>query len=163
MSKVERKKQQVIEKVAQHLVVNGLTDVGLRTLAAVSDTSDRMLIYYFGTKDALLGEAMQVLAATLAQQLDAALGEHRRPAATLLQEVAALSGSPDFMPVIQLWFEIVGLAVRGQSPYAENAAAVAANWHAWVASRIEEEEQATAVFAQIEGRLMVSLIGMKLE
>lgn len=41
--------------------------------------SDRMLIYYFETKDALIGEVLQAIVAGLAAQLDLLLGEHKRP------------------------------------------------------------------------------------
>ncbi|MCB0035085.1 MAG: helix-turn-helix transcriptional regulator, partial [Anaerolineales bacterium] len=56
MSKAEIKKQLAVERIANHLLAEGLNKTGLRLLAEVAGTSDRMLIYYFGSKDALLDE-----------------------------------------------------------------------------------------------------------
>ncbi|MEM8861883.1 MAG: hypothetical protein AAGD96_26470, partial [Chloroflexota bacterium] len=149
--------------VTHYMVMEGLEDMGLRKLAAVGGASDRMLIYYFGTKDGLIGEAMQRVAAGLSMQLDAVLGKEKRDAQTLLNELYALNGVPEFNLTIRLWFEVVGLAVRGREPYASSAAAIAQNWVSWVESRLIEEDvpKAKTLFAELEGRLMVSLIGVE--
>lgn len=164
MDKVAVKKQQIIQHVTQHIIENGLSDVGLRTLAAVSGTSDRMLIYYFETKDALLGQVLHSIASNMSTQLDALLGQHQRSAATLLAELLTLSSSPQFSMIVRLWFELVGFAVRGQEPYASNATALANNWIAWIESRLEpsQSREATALFAKLEGTLMIKLIGLDL-
>ena len=162
MSKVKVKKQQIILAITQHLIQNGLSDVGLRTLAAVAGTSDRMLIYYFQTKDALMGEALHAIATNLASQLDSVLGQHQRSADILLEELFTLGTSPQFNPTIQLWFEVIGLAARGQAPYAANATAIANNWLQWIQSRLTNPQagQAIALFAELEGRLLLNLIGI---
>lgn len=162
MNKVTVKKEQIIQRVTQHMIEQGLSDVGLRTLARVAGASDRMLIYYFGTKDALLAEAMHSIAANLTLQLDFVLGQHQRSAATLLAELLQLRSSPQFMLVIRLWFEVVGLAARGQEPYAASSVAIANNWLAWIQSRLGDPQRdaAMALFAELEGRLMIHLIGI---
>jgi AcrR family transcriptional regulator len=162
MNKVTVKKEQIIQRVTQDMIERGLSDVGLRTLAKVAGTSDRMLIYYFETKDALIAEALHAIAENLAMQFDALLGQHQRSAKTLLTELLQLSNSPHFMLVIRLWFEAVGLAARGQEPYATNASAIANNWLQWIQSRLEnpQKDQAMALFAELEGRLMIKLIGL---
>ena len=162
MNKVTVKKEQIIQIVTQHMNEQGLADVGLRTLAKVAGASDRMLIYYFETKDALIGEVLHAIASNLALQLDAVLGQHQRRAETLLDELLQLSSSPRFNLVIRLWFEVVGLAARGQEPYAANATAIANNWVQWIQSRLEtsQRDEATSLFAELEGRLMIDLIGI---
>lgn len=66
--------------------------------------------------------------------------------------------------ISQLWFEVVGLAARGQEPYAVNATAIATSWLQWIESRLENPQagEATALFAELEGRLMIKLIGVNL-
>ena len=158
--KVEAKKKQIVQRVTQHMVEKGLADIGLRTLAAVGGTSDRMLIYYFETKDGLIGEALHSIAADLSAQLDALLGDQKRSAQALLHDLLIVGTSPQFQPVIQLWFEVVGLAARGQQPYAANATSIARNWIGWVESRLEDPQAGDAVnlFAEFEGRLMLTLL-----
>ncbi len=162
MDKVTAKKAEIIQQVMHHFVQHGLSDIGLRRLAAVTGTSDRMLIYYFKTKDALIGEVLHTVAANLAQQLDSALGQQRRKPEVLLQELLTLSHTPEFNLVTRLWFEVIGLAARAEEPYASNATAIANNWVEWIASRLEDSHshQAAALFAELEGRLMLSILGL---
>lgn len=160
--KVTTKKAQILQQITQYLLANGMADSGLRKLAEVAGTSDRMLIYYFETKDALIGQVLHDIAANLAVQLDAVLGDEQRTADTLQQELLALSAVPQFYAVIQLWFEVIGLAARGQQPYAANATALARNWLGWIEQRLPADQaaQATALFAELEGRLLLKIVGL---
>lgn len=160
MSKVEIKKQQAIERIGRHLLAEGLGQTGLRLLAKAAGTSDRMLIYYFGSKEALLDEVLGGIAADVTVQLDGLLGTHSRPAPELLAQLTALTMSEGFKPAAQLWFELVGLAARGQEPYLSNARVLAENWIGWIAARLEESARGDAadLYAHLEGRLMLKLI-----
>ncbi|MCE7980915.1 MAG: TetR/AcrR family transcriptional regulator [Caldilinea sp. CFX5] len=162
MDKVTTKKAQIIQQIAHYLIEDGLADIGLRKLAAIADTSDRMLIYYFDTKDALIGEVLHSIAAGFVGQLDMLLGQHKRSGRVLLNELLALSSTAPFSAVIQLWFEVVGLAARGQEPFTTSATAIANNWLGWIESRLVDPQpnQAIALFAELEGRLMLNLLGI---
>jgi hypothetical protein len=80
----------------------------------------------------------------------------------MLSDLLSLSSTPQFYAVIQLWFEVIGLAARGQEPYAEQAKAIAANWLKWISSRLEDSqpEQALSLFAELEGRLLLKMVGI---
>lgn len=160
MSKAARKKQQAIERIANHLLAEGLNQAGLRRLAEAAGTSDRMLIYYFGSKDALLDAVLGAIAADVTVQLDAALGTRVRSADELLAQLTALMMHPGFEPAVKLWFELVGLAARGQEPYLSNARLLSHNWIAWIAARLEEsaDSDAADLYAHLEGRLMLRQI-----
>lgn len=162
MDKVTAKKAEILQRLTHYLIENGVADIGLRKLAEVAGTSDRMLIYYFATKDALIGQVLQTIAANFAAQLDAVLGQEKRNADELLTALLSLSNTPQFYAVIQLWFEVVGLAARGQEPYASNATAIAATWLQWIESRLADgqTEQALSLFATLEGRLLLKVVGI---
>lgn len=162
MDKVLAKKTQIIEDVIAYIIQNGMTDIGLRKLAEVSGTSDRMLIYYFETKDALLGQVLHTIASNFTLQLDAVVGAEQQTAQELRDRILSLSDDPAFYPVIQLWFELVGLAARGQQPYAENARAIAANWLQWIEDKLVDTQKAEAIslFAEIEGKLLFKTVGL---
>ena len=162
MDKVTRKKAQIIQRITGYLIENGMADVGLRKLAEIAGTSDRMLIYYFETKDELIGQVLHGVAVGLAAQLDLLLGEQVRPAELLFDELLRLGKTPQFRPVIMLWFEVVGLAVRGREPYATTANEIAVRWLAWMESRIEDPdpERVYELLAALEGMFMLELIGL---
>ncbi|MFK7804554.1 MAG: TetR/AcrR family transcriptional regulator [Anaerolineae bacterium] len=161
MGKVEIKKELIIQCVVEYIVEKGLlNEMGIRSLAKAAGTSDRMLIYYFGTKDELINQALNTIAAGFTLQLDALLGDRLRPASQLLAELTAIVSHDDFDSSARLWFELVGLAARKKEPYASNAKALAENWIEWVESRLIEpqEGQAADLYAHLEGRLMLKLV-----
>lgn len=157
MSKVEQKKIQIIQYIVENGLLNGM---GIRSLAKVAGTSDRMLIYYFGSKDELINQALYVIASGVVYQLDGLLGTHKRLGVQLLAECTAVVSHEGFKPAVQLWFELVGLSVRQQEPYASNARQLAQNWIDWVESRLEEphEGEAADLYAHLQGRLMLKLL-----
>ncbi|WP_234339645.1 MULTISPECIES: TetR/AcrR family transcriptional regulator [Streptomyces] len=52
------KRRALLDHVRAYVMRNGLTDLSLRPLAQSLGTSDRMLLYYFGTKERMVAEAL---------------------------------------------------------------------------------------------------------
>lgn len=52
------RRDQLLEAVACHVLEHGLIGLTLRPLAAAVGTSDRMLIYHFGSRDDLIAEVV---------------------------------------------------------------------------------------------------------
>jgi AcrR family transcriptional regulator len=48
------RREELLEKATDHALATGLIGLSLRPLAAAIGTSDRMLIYHFGSRDALV-------------------------------------------------------------------------------------------------------------
>ena len=163
MSKAETKKQMAIERIIAYLLQEGLHKTGIRQLADAAGTSDRMLIYYFGSKDALLNQVLSAIADDVMVQLDALLGTHQRTPSDLLAEATAVMMNDAFEPAVSLWFELVGLAARGEEPYLSNAQTFADNWIQWIESRLIDpsREEARDLYGHIEGRLMLKIIKVK--
>jgi AcrR family transcriptional regulator len=47
-------RQALLEKIVDYFIANGVGDISLRALAAEVDSSHRMLIYHFGSREGLL-------------------------------------------------------------------------------------------------------------
>jgi AcrR family transcriptional regulator len=154
------KKQMMTAAVAAHLLQNGLNGHGIRALAEAAGTSDRMLIYYFGSKDELLHDAMRLIVQGLAGQLDAAFGEGQQDADALLETLTGMFEAMEWRSMVALWFEIVGLAVRGTQPFQLIAQEIAGVFIDWIRLRLPAHQQARAadLFAHLEGRLMLRAI-----
>ncbi|WP_351234662.1 TetR/AcrR family transcriptional regulator [Streptomyces sp. NPDC002133] len=52
------KRADLLSRVREYVTRNGLVDLSLRPLAQALGTSDRMLLYYFGSKERLVAQAL---------------------------------------------------------------------------------------------------------
>jgi AcrR family transcriptional regulator len=94
----------------------GLIGLSLRPLAAVVGTSDRMLLYHFGTKDDLV-------AAVLRESNDRAVAgvSELAPSADLraaVHDLWSLVSSPGLEACSRLYVEAAALGLLGREPYA---------------------------------------------
>lgn len=155
-----QKREEIILAVAGHLVREGFANSGIRALADSAGISDRMLMYYFESKDALIASALMVLARDMSAGLDLVLPRRVFPAARIVDALVQAAGQEEQKAVLRLWFEIVGLAIRGQEPYRSTVSAILAQWEAWIADRLRagQKGQARTLLAQVEGQLMLTLL-----
>src|SRR2546429_9461178 len=63
------RRDRTLGQVADYVLEHGLEGVSLRPLAAALGTSTRMLLYDFGSKEALLDEALAEIRRRLAERL----------------------------------------------------------------------------------------------
>src|SRR3712207_9449230 len=68
----------------EHVLREGVTTLSLRPLAAALGTSDRMLLYYFGSRDELLAAVLGAVGEQLQAGLAAALPDGAVPPGRLL-------------------------------------------------------------------------------
>ena len=54
-------RERLLAAAMDHVAEHGVGDLSLRSLAAALGTSHRMLIYHFGTRDALLVEVVRAV------------------------------------------------------------------------------------------------------
>src|SRR5271168_597642 len=93
------RRQAAIDRMADHILLEGLGAATLRPLAAAAGTSDRMLLYYFADKDELLSATLHRVAARMTTQLDEAVPVGRlRSFPVLLEEVWAAFASRGVKP-----------------------------------------------------------------
>src|ERR1700735_4324085 len=93
------RREAAIERMADHVLAEGLAAATLRPLAAAAGTSDRMLLYYFADKDELLTATLARIAARMIVQLDSAIpAERPRPFSVLLEQVWAAVASDSLQP-----------------------------------------------------------------
>ena len=161
MNKYDLKRQALIDAAAAHLLRKGLANSGLRALAGAANTSDRMLVYYFGSKEALINQSLGLISDGLTGQLDQLLAEAEYTADSLFQALMAQGTNPVFLPTLRVWFELVGLAVRGEQPYAGKAREIAGRWIQWIEQKLSAAERhlAADLFARLEGHLVLALLG----
>jgi AcrR family transcriptional regulator len=155
-----------IDRMADHLMREGMAGASLRPLAAAAGTSDRMLLYYFANKDELLAATLEHVAARLARLLDGAgAGAAPQPFPTLLAEVWAAVRTPALQPYMRLWLELAAAAARGREPHRAVAGRIADGFLAWAAERLRVEReadrapQAALLLATVDGLALLDAVG----
>lgn len=122
------RKDVLLDGALAYVLRNGVADLSLRPLAAALGTSDRMLVYHFGSKRALvervLDRASSDLAAIVLDEM-AAGGSSAERLERLWDRLAGATAERH----LRLWFEVQGLAATGHEPY---ASAVPRLLNAWL-------------------------------
>ena len=146
--------------VAQHLLDNGIHNSALRALAKSVGMSDRMLMYYFETKEELIAQALLLIAGGLVGSLENALPRGQVSGQQILDALRLMGQDRAAQPGQKLWFEIIGLAMRDEGPYQATAKQILDGWEEWIKDRLgaRRAHLAPAILAQAEGEMMVNLI-----
>jgi AcrR family transcriptional regulator len=144
---------------------HGLNTASLRPLAQAAGTSDRMLIYYFGSKDALIAALLEHLAARMAAGLSHALPPGRASSlGAAVAEVVALMRTSAFRPYSRVWLDIVSAAGQGGAAHGAAGHAVMQGFLAWIGARLPEhlpdpDGAARLALTLVEGVLVMDAVG----
>lgn len=161
MARPKSDRQALLSALAGHVLEHGLSTASLRPMAAAAATSDRMLIYHFGSKSALITELLGFLAARMAASLDQAIPSARfATEALLVRDILRLMRSEAFQPYARIWWDIVATAAMGSQAHLQAGHAVIGLFLDWVAQRHPEGAAGAArALVLIEGSLMMDAVG----
>jgi AcrR family transcriptional regulator len=141
-------RQALLARVVDDVAANGLGDRSLRDLAAAVDSSHRLLLYHFGSRDGLVEAIVDAVEASQRDLLDELARDIHDPVALVLALWERVS-SPVLRPFVRLFFESV--AHRGPV----SGEAVTAPW-------LERSRSATAMmgiaFDPVDIRLGIAVV-----
>jgi AcrR family transcriptional regulator len=103
------KKQALLDRITAYVLEHGLGDLSLRPLADALGTSGRMLIYYFGTKDALIVDVLAEVRRRKYRDLGLTTGSE---SAGVLRRYWDWVLSHEGRTYLRLVYEIYGLSLR---------------------------------------------------
>lgn len=154
-------KDTLLSALADHVLANGLNTASLRPMAAAAGTSDRMLIYYFNTKDQLIAELLEYLAVRMSVGLDAAIPPERYASeAALVRDIVTLMRSGQFAPYIRVWLDIVSAAAQGNQTHRAAGSNIIELYLQWLAKRHPlGMDGAPFALTLIEGTLIMDAVG----
>jgi len=103
---------ELLVRVVDHFISDGLGDLSLRKNAAAIGTSHRMLIYHFGSKSGLLVEVVQAVEARTRDQLGAIAAG---PADDVIRQMWQYVADPAQGDFERLFFALYGRALQGDA------------------------------------------------
>jgi AcrR family transcriptional regulator len=139
---------------------HGLSRLSFGRVAKRLGISDRIVVYYFPSKDDLVGAVLLAMAGQLQETLGPAFAAPAHDHVELLRGAWPVLARPDADPVFALFFEANGLAAAGQEPYRTLVPQLVEVWIAWVSDRVtgtpaQRRAQAEAAIAVIDGLLLL--------
>lgn len=163
MARSKPNKTALLSAMAAHVLQEGLNTASLRPLAAAAGTSDRMLIYHFGSKEGLITALLEYLAQQLAVGLDAMLPtEPFESEAALVGAIVGLMRSEMVAPYTRVWLDIVSGAAQGQGPHTAAGARIIDIYIDWIAARHPGGRAAApSALAIVEGVLVLDAVGQR--
>lgn len=158
----------LLDAMAVHLLRHGFTGSPLRALASAAGTSDRMLLYYFVDKDALLTALLQHIAEQLASRLQVDDDGQQKVFPDLLNRLWLAARTPAFEPFMLLFLELAAAAGRGEEPHRTAAGRIAKGFTAWIGDRLiardeERDARATLLLATLDGLFLLHTAGCETE
>ncbi len=138
----------------------GLSQLTFGRVANRLGISDRVVVYYFPTKDDLVSEVVLAMGVQLQQTLEAAFTERVADHRELIRAAWPVIATPDADAVFALFFEAIGLATAGREPYRTLVPTLVELWIAWAAEFIdgtpdERRTEAETAIALIDGLLLL--------
>jgi AcrR family transcriptional regulator len=148
----DRRRADLLERITDYVAENGLADLSLRPLADAVESSPRVLLYYFTSKEDLIGEVLARVRARQRMVFDTL----PRDAATYSVTVRAawkLMSAPEHERIFRLFFEVYGLALLAPERYGDFLKGAVDDWIAYIAAgKIGE------VFRKREARAVATVL-----
>ena len=159
------KRRSLIGRIADHLLTQGLAGASLRPMAAAAGTSDRLLLFYFPDREAVLGAALEEVAGRMSAGL-AALVPEPLAYSDLLRTLRTALRGPDLAPYMHLWLEVAARGARGEQPCRTIGEAIGRGFLAWAAERLRtdgeaaSDAQAALLLATLDGLALLDSVGL---
>lgn len=137
---------ELLEAIVEYILENGIGDLSLRPVAKATGTKARLLIYHFGSRDALIKAALTVALQRVQQRfVDSG--------ADILEfwEWGLRPGNRNY---VRLVFEVHGLAPRNPRLFGGYVREAIRSWKVILISRGYTEISATTLIAVFDGLLM---------
>ncbi|MEJ5118462.1 TetR/AcrR family transcriptional regulator [Gluconobacter cerinus] len=157
------RKVQFTSTLADLALEEGIATLGLRGMAAKIGTSDRMLIYYFGTKDQLIVDVLEQVSTRLSALLLRINDGARSSPGQFLMRVLAMVHDPKIAPFMKLWTEVIARSARGETPYDRIGPGAVKSWTDWIDSKLApspghtETGRAAAILSIVEGAVLLEM------
>lgn len=141
--------------LTDHVLTHGLAASSLRPLATAAGVSDRMLLYYFEDKTAILVAVFAEVEQDFDTFLKAMTYPRRLTLEALLEDAVPKMLETPVWPILRLWLEAQNLAGHGDADCQKFAQTIARRVLSWASAHSLSREKGAD-----SARFLVSLNGM---
>ena len=166
MTKSDDRRADIITRLADYILAEGLAASNLRALATAAGLSDRMLLYYFTDKAEIITAALDHIAAQMVMLLGARTSAQPLPFAALRASLASALFDDELWPYMTLWLEIASLSARGDPFYRSVGERIGRGFLDWGASQLDcaigaqRMRETAQLLIEIEGMVLLKSINM---
>lgn len=166
VSKPDTRRAEIIERLADYVLAEGLSASSLRPLALAAGTSDRMLLYYFKDKAEIITSVLQLISARLIVMLGERAAPEPLPIDQLQKQFADLLLVDELWPYMRIWLEVGSRSAMGDPFYRAVGEQIGRGFFEWGKAQLksDDEEQreidAAKLLVSIEGMLFLKSIGL---
>ena len=153
-------KEEILAGALETAFADGLSQLSFGRVAKHLGINDRVVVYYFPTKDDLITNVLLAmggdLQAALAQAFTGTAADHL----ALTRAAWPVLTAPESDKVFALFFEANGLAASGREPYRALVTGIIAAWIDWLVDFFDGSDdecrtEAEAAIALIDGLLLL--------
>lgn len=120
------RREDLLDQCTDHVLANGLIGLTLRPLAAAIGTSDRMLIYHFESRDALVSAVVARATERAIAEVDALPGAPTIRSA--VNRLWAAYGCTPLNSCLDIYCQAAATGLIGREPYLSDARASNERW-----------------------------------
>lgn len=144
-----------------YVLERGLITLSLRPLAAALGTSDRMLLYHFGSKDDLVAAVLRCSNDRACAAIGGLPGSSDVGAA--VHELWSAMAHPDVGPCTRIYIEAAALGLLGREPYASVARQANALWTRTLVAHFERSGAAAPLARRVASIVDAAFMGFQLD
>lgn len=153
-------KTEILEGALAGAFEDGLSQLSFGRIAKRLGISDRIVVYYFPTKDDLIAEVLFAMGGQLQETLAPAFASPAADHRALLRAAWPILARRQADPVFALFFEAGGLAASGREPYRNLVPRLVDAWIVWASGFIagppaRRRAEAEAAIAVLDGLLLL--------
>lgn len=157
-------REQILEGALEAALDEGLSQLTFGRLGRRLGVSDRIVVYYFPSKDELIGEVLITMGLRLQEVLAQAFTAPADDHLALTRTAWPVLARPEIDPIFALFFEANGLAAAGREPYRTLVSQLVDVWVGWLAGFFtgpakQRRAEAEAAVALIDGLLLLRQLG----
>lgn len=166
MASAGDRRAEILDQLANYILAEGLDAANLRAMARACGTSDRMLLYYFPDKAALLSATLEHVAGRMTAMLDAVAPPSPLPPDALRAALLPVLLDDAVWPYMRLWLAIASRAAHGDDLCRTVGEHLGRGFLAWAHTHVAAPDErsrgreAAEFFAQIEGLMLLKALGL---